>query len=116
MVKVTIRADGIGNHLRGRIPSAVQAVGRAVIASCEPFVPYATGELCHSAVFLPAEEGTGTVVYRASHASLCYYAEREFSRKHHPQACAHWFEAAKAVDLEKWRKIAASAITSQSRG
>lgn len=115
MVKVTVQANGVGGSLLGRIPAALWAVGREVIASCDPFVPYATGELCHSAVFLSAGNGVGEVVYRAGHASLCYYAEREFSRSHHPQACAHWFEAAKAVDLEKWRKAAASAITAQGR-
>ncbi len=115
MVKVTVQANGIGDNLRGRIPAALQAVGAAVMTSCEPFVPYATGELCHSAVFLSAGEGAGNVVYRAGHASLCYYAEREFSRTHHPQACAHWFEAAKSVDLEKWRKTAASALTAKGR-
>ncbi len=111
MVKVTIRADNLGERLRGRIPVAVRAVGEAVIASCEPFVPYDTGELCHSASFVSLGDGHGAVVYDAAHASLCYYAERAFRKERHPQACAHWFEAAKAIDLEKWRKTAGAALT-----
>lgn len=110
MVKVTISADGIGNALLARVPSAARQVQEAVIASCEPFVPYRTGELCRSAV--PMGSGMdGMVVYTAPHASLCYYAERPFSKKVHPQACAHWFEAAKAADLAKWIGTAASALS-----
>lgn len=110
MVKVTISANGLGSALLSRIPSAARQVQQAVIASCEPFVPYDTGELCRSAT--PMETGAeGMVVYTAPHASLCYYAERPFRRTHHPQACAHWFEAAKAVDLAKWVDTAASALS-----
>lgn len=110
MVKVTVSADGIGNVLLARIPSASRQLQQAVINSCDPFVPYRTGELCRSAV--PMGSGTdGTVVYTAPHAALCYYAERPFSRKVHPQACAHWFEAAKAADLAKWVNTAAGALT-----
>jgi len=110
MVKITVSASGIGNALLAKIPAASRQVQQAVIASCEPFVPYRTGELCRSAV--SAGSGTeGMVVYTAPHASLCYYAERPFSGKHHPQACAHWFEAAKAADLAKWVQTAASALS-----
>ncbi|MBQ4591602.1 MAG: hypothetical protein IJP32_08450 [Clostridia bacterium] len=115
MVKVTISADGIGNALTARIPSASRQVQEAVIASCEPFVPYRTGELCRSAV--PAGSGAdGMVIYTAPHAALCYYAERPFSKKVHPQACARWFEAAKAADLAKWIAAAASALTDDRAG
>lgn len=115
MVKVTISADRIGNALTARIPSASHRLQEAVIASCDPFVPYRTGELCRSAV--PMGSGAdGMVVYTAPHAALCYYAERPFSKKVHPQACAHWFEAAKAADLAKWAAAAASALTDDRTG
>ncbi|MGN1346530.1 MAG: minor capsid protein [Eubacteriales bacterium] len=109
MVKVTMSASGVAEPLLARIPAAVRAVEQAVIASCEPFVPYRTGALCRSAA--PAGEGTeGLVVYTAPYASLCYYAERPFRTRYHPQACAHWFEAARAVDLEHWAETAASVL------
>lgn len=110
MVKVTISASGIGERLLGRIPAAVRQVEQAVIDSCDPFVPYDTGELCRSAA-VGGEGANGMVMYTAPHASLCYYAERKFKQTHHPQACAHWFEAAKAVDLAKWVETAASALS-----
>ncbi len=115
MVKVTISADRIGNALTARIPSASRRLQEAVIASCDPFVPYRTGELCRSAVPMGSGED-GMVVYTAPHAALCYYAERPFSKKVHPQACAHWFEAAKAADLAKWIAAAASALTDDRTG
>ena len=114
MVKITVSASGIGSALLTKIPAASRQVQQAVISSCEPFVPYRTGELCRSAVS-SGSGADGAVVYTAPHASLCYYAERPFSRKHHPQACAHWFEAAKAADLAKWLQAAASA-PSDTRG
>lgn len=110
MVKVTISANGLGAGLLARIPTAVRQVEQAVIASCEPFVPYDTGELCRSVV-AAGDGANGMIVYTAPHASLCYYAERKFGQKHHPQACAHWFEAAKGVDLAKWVSTAASALS-----
>lgn len=109
MIEVTIRADGIGDMISGRIPAASAALQRAVIASCEPFVPYRTGELCRSASASGVGRN-GTVVYTAPHASLCYYADRPFSRKHHPHACARWFEAAKSADLERWKRVTADAL------
>jgi len=110
MINVVISADGIGDALLARVSAAERQVQQAVIRSCEPFVPYRTGELCRSA----AAMGTGTggmIVYTAPHAALCYYAERPFSKKIHPRACTHWFEAAKAADLAKWVTAAAEALS-----
>ena len=110
MVKVTVSASGIGDVFLSRLPGASLRLQQAVIASCEPFVPYRTGELCRSAV-TEGEGMSGKVVYTAPHASMCYYADRPFSRKVHPQACAHWFEAAKAADLAAWTDAVAAALT-----
>lgn len=115
MVKVTVSASGIGDVFLSRLPGASHRLQQAVIASCEPFVPYRTGELCRSAV--PEGEGpSGRIVYTAPHASRCYYAERPFSKKVHPQACAHWFEAAKAADLAAWTNAVTAALTDRRPG
>lgn len=111
MVKVTVSASAgrMETILSARIPAASRQLQEAVIASCEPFVPYRTGELCRSAV--PEGSGMeGRIVYTAPHASQCYYAQRPFSKKVHPQACAHWFEAAKAADLSEWKRTVAAAL------
>lgn len=113
MINITVSTSGIGEALLSRIPTAEEKLRGAVIKSCEPYVPYRTGELCRSAV----SEGTGSdgrVVYTASHAALCYYASRPFSKKAHPLACAHWFEAAKSADLDSWISTVASALSDSS--
>ena len=115
MINVVISADGIGDALLARVSAAERQVQQAVIRSCEPFVPYRTGELCRSAV--PMGTGAdGRIVYTAPHAALCYYAERPFSKKVHPQACAHWFEAAKSADLAKWKEAAAAVFAGRRPG
>ena len=110
MVKITISSSGVGNALLAKIPAASTRLQQAVIESCEPFVPYRTGELCRSAA-----AAENAVIYTAPHAARCYYADRAFSGRYHPQACAHWFEAAKAADLAKWIQITASALSGGGR-
>lgn len=85
--------------------SAVDALGRAVLTSCEPYVPYRTGELARSGT-----ASGGIISWSAPHAHDCYYAQRPFRREKHPLATAGWFEAAKAVDLAVWRRAAAEAF------
>lgn len=36
-----------------------------------------------------------------------------FRKDVHPQAQSHWFEAAKAQNSEKWKRVAAKAVTGQ---
>lgn len=115
MVKVTVSADGLEKILSAGIPAASVRLQREVIRSCEPFVPYRTGELCRSAVPMGTGED-GRIVYTAPHAALCYYAERPFSKKVHPQACARWFEAAKSADLAKWKEAAAAVFAGRRPG
>jgi len=100
-----IRAD-----LSRNVPAALRSLENAVLASCEPYVPYRTGELCRSGH--PSGNGhVGQITWSAPHASECYYARRSFGKKFHPHATARWFEAAKAADLENWRNTAARALT-----
>ncbi len=112
MVRITISVSGVGNALLSRVPEAERVLRRSVIASCEPFVPYRTGELCRSVV---EDEGGRRIVYTAEHASSCYYATRPFSKRKHPSATAHWFEAAKSVDMTKWCGAVAAALSGGGR-
>ncbi len=111
MVKVTVTSSvsAVTGALISRIPTTLRSLEQAVIRSCEPFVPYWSGELCRSATAC-GNDTEGKVVYTAGHASMCYYATRKFSQKRHPNACARWFEAAKMADLSKWVDAAASSM------
>ena len=116
MIRIEITSDlpALRADLTKRIPSALRTLENAVLTSAEPYVPYRTGELCRSGH--PTGNGhVGQVTWSAPHASECYYARRSFGKKFHPLAVSRWFEAAKAADLEKWRSLAASALTGERR-
>lgn len=109
---VTYSKGGVVQSFENRVPAALRALESAILASCEPFVPYNTGNLCHSG-HSSGDGKNGGVTYSADYASECYYANREFNRRKHPQACAYWFEAAKAVDCAKWIEIVGTALGGQ---
>lgn len=114
MIRITTdwKLPMIRANLEKNIPSALRRLESDVLASCEPYVPYRTGELCRSGH--PSGSGsTGSVTWSAPHASECYYARRSFGKKFHPHATSRWFEAAKAADLEQWRRTVSSALTGE---
>lgn len=111
MLKVDVQVSAaVGAKLLSRVPQAKRALAQAVLAASEPYVPYNTGELCRS-----GQAGDGTVTYTAGHAAKCYYSSRPFRKTKHPQACAQWFEAAKAVSLEDWRQKTAAALAGKEK-
>ena len=101
-------------RMEQKIPQVLRTLESAVLASCEPYVPYRTGELCRSG-HASGSGSAGSVTWSAPHAAECYYARRSFQKKIHPHATARWFEAAKAAELESWRKTAAAALTDGTR-
>lgn len=96
----------------------------------QPFVPSLTNSLT-----LRTRVAGDTVVYPGPYAWFLYYGkvmvdpntgstyapkggtkvvtDRDlvFTQSVHPQAQAHWFEASKAQNLEKWTRVAAKAVT-----
>ena len=107
-----VRTDlyGITRRIAAIGPAIGRAVGEAVIASSEPYVPYRTGRLASSVTLDVREDGTGEVRWTAPYAEECYYAARPFSRRVHPLATARWFEAAKAADGPAWIAAAEGAL------
>lgn len=108
MVKFSIISDvsGITQAMENRASSVRQILERQVLDSCEPYVPYNTGNLCRS-----GKTSGGYVIWDADYASDCYYANRSFNKKHHPKACARWFEAAKSENLENWKRTVIAYFT-----
>ena len=50
--------------------------------------------------------GSGLVVWRTPYARRQYYGvDFDHSKSANPNACAKWFEAAKARKMEQWRKL-----------
>ncbi len=107
MVKITVNSEvgRILTSVRKKFPGLVRTLEREILKSAEPYVPYNTGRLCRSGTAVGSGEH-GEVRYTADYALKCYYANRTFNKKKHPRACARWFEAAKASDLDNWIKSA----------
>ena len=75
-----------------------------VLRDSAPFVPMRTGFLMKSGN-LGTTLGSGKVVYIAPYAIPMYYGVHlHFSKDKHPQACAQWFEKAKAIKKDEWMK------------
>lgn len=58
-------------------------------------------------------DSKGNEVIKFPKGSKLHATDRNlvFNKSVHPQAQAHWFEASKAQNLEKWTRVAAKAVT-----
>lgn len=102
-VRVQIDTDAIMKGKMGsRFAQAQKFLDSEVLRCSAPYVPMRTGNLMNSGV-RGTKIGSGEVIYNAPYARACYYGfSRNFSKVKHPQACAQWFEVAKAVHLNDW--------------
>ena len=57
-------------------------------------------------------DGAGNEVIRYPYGSKLHATDRDlvFTKTVHPQAQAHWFDASKAQNLDKWERVAKEAI------
>ena len=131
MLKFSIHTEGMNDVLRQMAESATKAeniVAQQVAKDTEPFVPMLTGSLSQR-----TRVDGSTVIYPGPYARFLYYGKvmvdpntgSTFARKGgtkvvtdrdlifnqsiHPQAQSHWFEASKAQNLEKWKRVAEKA-------
>lgn len=82
--------------------AAQKFLDREVLRDSAPFVPMRTGNLMRSGI-TGTSIGSGQIVYNAPYAKCMYYGvDFHFSKDKHPQACAQWFEKAKALKKEAW--------------
>lgn len=108
---------------------AEHAVAVQVEKDTEPFVPALTGSLTQRTRVVGSE-----VIYPGPYARFLYYGKvmvdpntgstyapkggtkvvtdrnLVFNKTMHPQAQAHWFEASKAQNLDKWVRVADKAV------
>lgn len=89
--------------------AAQQQLDIEVLKDCEPYIPMDTGNLRDSGI-RGTKPGSGKVEWDAIYARRQYYALPNKSRDVHPRATTHWFEAAKAVNLAKWRHMLGKVI------
>nr|DAU04569.1 MAG TPA: Minor capsid protein [Caudoviricetes sp.] len=131
-LKFTVHTEGmdaIEYIIAQACTKAEHAVAVQVEKDTEPFVPALTGSLAQRTRAVGSE-----VIYPGPYARFLYYGKvmvdpntgstyapkggtkvvtdrnLVFNKTMHPQAQAHWFEASKAQNLEKWVRVADKAV------
>lgn len=95
--------SGTVSRLNGCVDRAQKWLDNEVLKDCQPYVPMDTGNLMNSGVS-GTTLGSGEVIYTAPYAHRMYYGVNfNFSKLKHPQACAQWFEKAKASCKKDWK-------------
>lgn len=103
-VNATLNTDEVKNRLNGNIEAAQKALDSTVLSDSNYFVPIKTGMLQKSAIN-NTRIGSGEVVWSTPYARRLYYEYQKPNGQANPNACARWFEAARARFLDKWIKI-----------
>lgn len=131
-VRVDVYTQGVANlvqELKAACTKAEHAVAAQIEKDTQPFVPALTGSLTERTKVVGS-----AVVYPGPYARFLYYGkvmvdpntgspfapkggtkvvtDRDlvFTQTVHPQAQAHWCEASKAQNLDKWKRVAEKAV------
>lgn len=89
----------------GAIHKAQIKLDAQVLADSNFYCPLKEGELQKSAI-IDTVIGSGLVKWSTSYARRQYYGVNfDHSQQKNPNACAKWFEAAKARKMEQWEKL-----------
>ena len=137
-LKFTVNSSGmesVKEQLALGCSKAEHIVAQQVAKDTVPFVPALTGSLTQR-----TRVEDSKVIYPGPYARFLYYGKLMvdpitgssyapkggtkvltdknlvFSKAMHPQAQAHWFEASKAQNLEKWVRVADKAVKKYGTG
>lgn len=80
---------------------------QAVLADSNDWCPEAEGDLKKSGIIA---SGGGNVVWNSPYARYQYYDAPNKSKDKNPRAIMKWFEAAKAININRWIGIAQGAF------
>ena len=103
-VKVSLNAGAIKSDIEDGLKRAQAPLDAVVLADSNFFVPIKTGTLQKSGI-INTRIGSGEVTWRTLYARRLYYEYEKPAHQANPNACAKWFEAAKARWLEKWTRL-----------
>lgn len=131
MLKFTVHSNlsGIGPMLRNASDKAQTAVAIQAQKDTSPYVPALTGSLDQR-----TRVDENQIIYPGPYARYLYYGKLMvdpttgssyapkgatkvltdknlvFNKAMHSQAQAHWFEASKAENMDKWLRVAGKAV------
>lgn len=132
MLKFDVRFDGeqaIKSALQKSSTKAEHIVAQQVAKDTSPFVPALTGSLdvrtrvVGSDIIYPGpsarflycgkvmvDPNTGSTYAPKGGTKVVTDRNLVFTQTVHPQAQDHWFEASKAQNLDKWKRVARKAV------
>ena len=102
--KLTLNTSAITSEINADVKRAQVPLDAAVLQDSNFFVPIKTGTLQKSGI-INTRIGSGEVTWRTPYARRLYYEYEKPAHQANPNACAKWFEAAKARWLEKWTRL-----------
>ena len=129
--------DDVNRKLERSCDRAESVLAQQVMKDTIPFVPALTGSLMVRTRIHPEYRGEivgNSIVYPGPYARFLYYGKvmvdpatgstyapkgghkvvtdrnLVFNTTMHPQAQAHWFDASKAQNMEKWVRVADKAV------
>lgn len=100
------RLDQDGKIIRAKVVQRLESVqgylDNLIIRDSNYFCPKETSVLQKSAI-INTTMGSGLLIWQTPYARKQYYGEQlDHSKQRNPNACARWFEAAKARWYSKW--------------
>ena len=126
-MRLSVKACDLGGMLsradKAR-DAALGVVAENVLADCTEYVPYDLGALRASGK-ASVRGGEGVVMWgtdseTARYARVQYYGDFDHGTAQNalnaPRACRHWFDAAKAVRKDAWRKMFAGEYARRVNG
>ncbi len=100
--KLQINTQSCIGRFNAKYSAAQKFLDSEVLRDSAPYVPMRSGNLMNSGT-TGTVIGSGKVEYNAPYARYMYYGVGfHFSKDKHPQACAQWFEKAKAAKKDAW--------------
>ncbi len=108
-ITFTVKGNFNDAAAKARISAAIHKaqmkLDQQVINDSNYYVPLKTSTLQKSAI-INTVLGSGLVKWRTPYARRQYYGVNfDHSKQRNPNACAKWFEAAKARKLKDWEKL-----------
>lgn len=102
--KTVLDEAAIKARVEENLRKAQAPLDAMVLQDSNYFVPLKTGTLQKSGI-INTRIGSGEVTWRTPYARRLYYEYKKPAHQANPNACAKWFEAAKARWLDKWVKL-----------
>lgn len=128
MSKFVLDESKVKNRLANQTKQAKRILKNEIVKDTEKFVPMRSGFLKNS-IMRSIQSNDDFIIYNTPYARFLYYGyvmigkitKRPWARrgetkiktdrkiqygKVHPLACSHWFERSKALNKDKWIKLA----------